>query len=164
MPNLDSSFNSTSFVPIKPNSYAIKIQNPSFTNFEEKKATHSLDNLNKRTKNERHNHSIFSLQNRRSKIKEPTQRKRQNINSKIFFLNIPQVYSIICVILIICIHPYQSKSFRSLAIELKQAGIFTGFESAQLTLTIFSWILLESVIFLSFIFISFPCIPTLVLK
>jgi hypothetical protein len=161
MPNLDSSFNSTSFVPIKPNSYAIKIQNPSFTNFQEKKATHSLDNLNKRTKNERHNHSIFSLQNVRSKIAQQT---RENINSKIFFLNIPQVYSIICVILIICIHPYQSKSFRSLAIELKQAGMFTGFESAQLTLTIFSWILLESFIFLSFIFISIPYIPTLVLK
>jgi hypothetical protein len=158
MPNLDSSFNSTSFVTINANSCDIKIQNLFFTNFEEK---HSLDNLNKRTKNERHNHSIFSLQNGRSKIKEPT---LENINSKIFFLNIPQVYSIICVILIICIHPYQSKSFRSLAIELKQAGIFTGFESAQLTLTIFSWILLESVIFLSFIFISPLCISTLVLK
>jgi len=42
--------------------------------------------------------------------------------------------------------------------------MFTGFESAQLTLTIFSWILLESFIFLSFIFISIPYVPTLVLK
>ena len=70
-------------------------------------------------------------------------------DSKLRFWSILQMYCIICTILIICVHPYQSKSFGGLAVNLKQAGIFSGFESANLGMSIISWGIFETTILFS---------------
>jgi len=61
-----------------------------------------------------------------------------------------QFYCILSVIVAIFLNPQQTKYFGGLAIELKQAGLFSKYKTAELFVYFGSWLLISLFFKLSF--------------
>ena len=66
-----------------------------------------------------------------------------------------QIYCILCISVAIFLNPQQTKYFGGLAIELKQAGFFSKYKTAEFFVYLTSWVFIGIFFRLSF---SLACI------